>query len=209
MPCLLGILLVLLQGNPSSGVLVQGVDKKLRTIRDLSAEFEVSSSNQPHPDRGLLKLKRDGGSRKMRLEYLTGEQKLFVANGKTVTEYIPSLKYAEQKPLKESDNDLIPLMLLLGREGLFEDYPISATLIDKPVISPVNSVIELTPRNPKDRPLIILEADPKTFLVHRLKMTHSDGYWVEFRLKDLNVTARLESSEFEFKPPPGVELRRR
>jgi outer membrane lipoprotein-sorting protein len=211
MACLLGILfLIFQQSGPSVDTLVDGVDRTLKGIRDFSSEFEQIQilSNQRHAERGLLKLKREGGDRKLRLEYLTGDRRLFVSNGKTLTQYTPAIAQAEQMAVKDSDNELIPLMLLLGRENLLADYPIRARLGDVPRTAG-HSVLRLTPRNPAEQPVVTLEVDPKTFLIHRLALEFSGGERNEYIFKDPRANTRLDSSEFEFTAPPGVQVKRR
>jgi outer membrane lipoprotein-sorting protein len=57
----------------------------------------------------------------------------------------------------------------------------------------------------KDLPVILLEVDPATYLIHRFVTTTPDGATNEFRFTNLK-TAPLAKELFEFKPPPGVEV---
>ena len=202
MPYLLAVLLVLTQAATPLHELVDGIDRRLKNTKDLSTEFEEISSNQTPAQRGLLKLKREGGSRKLRLEYYTGDQKLYVSNGKTLVEYIPSLRMVDERPVTESDNDLIPLMLLLGRENLLDEFPEKRSM---GTTKAGLSVVELIPGNRDDRPKVVLEVD-KSFLVHRLTLEFGNGDRTDYTFKNLKVDTGLKSSEFEFKPP-GVNVK--
>ncbi|MNC93735.1 Outer-membrane lipoprotein carrier protein [compost metagenome] len=53
--------------------------------------------------------------------------------------------------------------------------------------------------------MILLEVDPKTFLIHRFVTTSPDGETNEFRFSGIK-TERLNPAMFEFKAPPGVEV---
>jgi chaperone LolA len=205
----LSILLLTVQGEPPLYALMDGVDKRLRTIRDFSADFEQSSnfsSNQTITERGHLKLKREGGARKLRLEYATGDRKVFVSNGKTLTEYTPSIKQAIQEPVNDSDNELIPVMMLLGREDLFQDFPERQSGGENPRV-PGHRVVRLVPRD-KDQPVVTMEVDPRTSLVHRLALAFPNGDRAQYSFTNIRVDQGVNSSEFEFKAPAGVEVKR-
>jgi outer membrane lipoprotein-sorting protein len=76
--------------------------------------------------------------------------------------------------------------------------------LSEPPLKPGHRLIRLTP-NKKDLPVILLEVDPATYLIHRFVTTTPDGSRNEFQFTNLKTTP-LDKEFFEFKAPPGVQV---
>lgn len=102
--------------DPELDAALGGLQKKYSQVRDLRMEF-IQSYKSPRraakTETGTLVLKRPG---MMRWEYKTPIEKLFVSNGKTVFFYLPQEKQVQKSKVKESRDQRIPFLFLLGKE---------------------------------------------------------------------------------------------
>src|SRR5215831_12470720 len=104
-------------------------------MNDLSADFvQISKDvlNRKQEAAGHLYLKR---SRMARWEYTTPEEQLFVSDGKTVYFYVPADKQVNREAVKDTFDDRIPLMFLLGRSNLRNEFMRFVLLDEKPVVA--------------------------------------------------------------------------
>ena len=62
------------------------------------------------------------------------------------------------------------------------------------------------PRRAGDVRELLLEVDPVSFDIRRLRITHRDGARTDFLFDEIESNTGLDSSLFEFEVPPGVEL---
>ena len=58
----------------------------------------------------------------MRWEYKNPEEKLFVSDGKTVFLYVPADRQVSKEAVRQTLDDRIPLMFLLGRSNLRNEF---------------------------------------------------------------------------------------
>src|SRR5262245_22890415 len=122
---ILGLFLVLMP--PQSGdahrsaetdALVHGVERTFAQMNDLNADFiqvNQNALNRNHQASGHLYLMRP---RKMRWEYRVPEEELFVSDGKTVYAYFPGERQVNKEAVKETFDERMPLMFLLGKSNL-------------------------------------------------------------------------------------------
>src|SRR5215831_15799951 len=118
-------------------------------MNDLSADFvQISKDvlNRKQEAAGHLYLKRSGMAR---WEYTTPEEQLFVSDGKTVYFYVPADKQVNREKVKETFDDRIPLMFLVGRSNLSDEFTKFELLNTKPFLTGTK-VIRMTPRRKTD-----------------------------------------------------------
>jgi chaperone LolA len=202
---LLTVAVAISQATPSVDTLVTGVERTLRDMRDFSAGFEQiykDSSNRETRSRGHLYLKRDGGDKKMRAEYTSPQEKLYISDGKTYTEYSPQVKQAIQGSIKKSDNEIVPFMMLLGEKNVFEPFERKET---KASATPGHGILLLTPQD-KKLPVVELEVNSKTFLVRQLSVRYPDGVETAFIFTEARANAGVSSALFDFKREAGVQI---
>jgi outer membrane lipoprotein-sorting protein len=203
MSIIIGLLLVLVPQGPNVNDLVDGVVRTYSRMNDFSAEFEQTtkdSSNQTRTYRGLLYLK--SGRRMVFQQNPPGES--WYSDGKTATEFTPAVNQARQRPLKKAENEIFSLFQIPWSPELKKQFPRSEVPNASPV-TPGHRLVRLIPEKTKDLPVILLEVDPATHLIHRFVTTTPDGATNEFRFKNLKTTP-LDKALFEFKPPPGVQV---
>ena len=58
----------------------------------------------------------------MRWEYQSPSQKLFISDGKTVYFYLPEEKQLQKTSVKESRDQRLPFLFLLGKGNLKKDF---------------------------------------------------------------------------------------
>jgi len=193
---------LLLQGLPA---IIDGVERSFARMNDLSADFiQVSKDvlNRTQEAAGHLYLKRE---RMARWEYTTPEEQFFVSDGKTVYFYVPADKQVNREAVKETFDDRIPLMFLLGRSNLRSEFTKFELLATKPVLSGTK-VIRMSPKRKTDLKELIMEVDPQTFQIRRLVLDHTDGSHSDFIFSNIRTNTGLKSTLFDFKVPPGVQV---
>ena len=185
--------------------LISGVDRSFARMNDLTANFvQISKDvlNRKQEAAGLLYLKRQGMAR---WEYTTPEEQLYVSNGKTVYFYVPADKQVNKDSVKDTLDDRMPLMFLLGRSNLRNEFMQFVELNTKPFL-PGTKVIRMIPKRKSDLKELIMEVDPQNFQLRRLLLEHSDGARSEFIFSNIRTNTGLKAALFDFKVPAGVQL---
>lgn len=206
---ILALFLAFLQAPGVSGkglnALIEGVDRTFARMRDLSADFVQifeDPLNRKQQESGRLYLMRP---RMMRWEYKSPEEKLFASDGKTVYLYVPADRQVNKEAVKESLDERIPLMFLVGRSNLRNEFARIELLRDKPVL-PGTQVLRLFPKSRTEFKEIIMEVDPANYQIRRLLLSYYDGARSEFVFSNIRTNTGLQASLFELKVPPGVEV---
>ena len=202
----LAVFLAFLQSAPPIlNNLIDGVNRTFARMRDFSADFvqiEQNSLNQRTSAAGHLYMARP---KKTRWEYKKPEEKLFVSDGKVISMYIPADRQVRQDQVKDAADDRIPLMFLVGQTNLRGEFEKFTILPQKPEVEGT-VVIRMYPRRKTELAELIMEVDPKTYLIRRLVMKHSDGITRDFQFSNIKTNGKLPESLFKFTPPAGVRV---
>jgi len=185
--------------------LINGVEGKLERMEDLSADFVhiyQDPLNRTYREEGHLYLRQP---RMMRWEYRTPEEYLYISDGETVYLYVPADEQVNREKVDESFDDRIPLMFLLGRSKLRNEFS-RIELLSLPAKAVGAKVLRLYPRRESYIEELLLEVDPVNFDIRRLRITHRDGARTDFFFDGIESNIGLESTFFNFTVPPGVEL---
>lgn len=202
MSFLIAVLLLLAPQRPGLSEVVDGVVRTYSRMNDFSAEFvqtTTDSSNQTHTFRGLLYLK---AGKKMVFDRQTPFRQITYSDGKTYVIYQPERKSAEQSRVSKTEDENLQLFQIPWNpkwRDQFEKFEDEGQ-----AVNPGFRVIKATPKK-KDLPVVLLEVNPKTFQIHRFRITSPDGETNEFRFKELK-TERLDPAIFVFKAPPDVKV---
>ncbi len=201
----MAVLLLLAPQEPKLPELVDGVVRTYSKMNDFSAEFvQITQdiSNQRHTYRGLLYLK---SGKLMRLEQTAPEHKFLYSDGKWVTEYKVGLQ-AEKTPVKKTDDERLQLFQIPWNPEWKKQFKKFETpSVSEQPLTPGHKLVRMIPNKDKEFPVILLEVDPATFIIHRFVTTSPDGDTNEFRFTGIS-TKPLAKTLFEFKAPPGVEV---
>jgi outer membrane lipoprotein carrier protein len=185
--------------------IVDGVERTFARMNDLSADFvQISQDllNRKLQSAGHLYLKRP---RMMRWNYEPPERQEYVSDGKTVYSYIPADRQVSRAAVRNTADDRIPLMFLLGQANLRDEFTRFETLSTKPFLEGTK-VIKMYPKRKSDLQDLIMEVDPNNYQIRRLILGHSDGTREEFIFSNIVTNKGLPDSLFKFVPPPGVQV---
>src|SRR5262249_2239852 len=175
MSLILSMFLVILQ-TPAASLdsMVRGVERSFATMKDFSADFVQifqDPLNQKQQESGHLYLMRP---RMMRWEYKNPEEKLFVSDSKNVYLYVPADRQVSKEAVKDTFDDRMPLMFLLGRPNLRNEFTRFDLLNPSPFLEGTK-VGRMSPRRKTDLSEVVMEVDPANYQVRRLVLGHMDG----------------------------------
>ena len=185
--------------------LVEGVERTFAQMKDFSADFIQifqDALNRKQQESGHLYLMRP---RMMRWEYKNPEDKLFVSDGKTVYYYVPADHQVSKEAVKESFDDRVPLMFLLGQSNLRNEFTRFELLNTRPFFEGLK-VVRMYPKRKTDLQEVLMEVDPANYQIRRLLLAHQDGSRSEFIFSNIRTNTGLRASMFDFKVPPGVDV---
>jgi outer membrane lipoprotein carrier protein len=209
MPWILAVFIILTQtaapSVPNLTTVVDGVDRTFARMRDFSADFvqiQQNSLNQKQQGTGHLYLMRP---RKARYEYDKPEPQLFVSDGKNVYFYVPADRQVRKGAIRDTFDDRIPLMFLVGQSDLRGEFTSFERLSTPPEVDGT-MVIRMHPKRKSDVTELIMEVEPQSYLIRRLQLSRNDGTSLEFRFSNIRVNSGLQSSLFDFKIPDGVRV---
>ena len=180
------------------------VDEHYNHLHSLQTDFTeiYRGAGAERSESGTLWLKKP---RKMRWEYRSPREKLFVSDGKAVWFYLPAERQLRKTDFKKLDDLRSPIAFLLGKTKLENELEGLSKVVDQAPIGSANTLLRGVPKAMADRVSeVLLEITPSSQLA-RIVFTEVDGAMTEFRFaspkEDLEVSDRL----FQFSPPPGVE----
>ena len=183
--------------------LVHGVERTFAQMNDLNADFiqeNQNALNRNHQASGHLYLMRP---RKMRWEYKAPEEELFISDGKTVYAYFPGERQVNKEAVKETFDERMPLMFLLGKSNLSNEFRQFELLNTKPFLEGTK-VIRMYPKRKTDIKDVVMEVDPENYQIRRLLLDHTDGSQLKFTFSNIRTNTGLKSELFDFKIPVGV-----
>lgn len=189
---------------PDIHQLARAVDDHYNHLRSLQADFTeiYRGSGMDREESGTLWLKKP---RKMRWEYRSPKEKLFISDGKNVWFYVPSQQQLRKTDVKKLEDVRSPLAFLLGKTKLENELQGLSKVIDQRPLDPANTLLRGVPQAMADRVSDVqLEITPSDQIV-RIILNEVDGSSTEFRFANWKENPGLADDRFRFVPPPGVE----
>jgi outer membrane lipoprotein carrier protein len=186
-------------------VVARAVDDRYNHVRSLQAEFTeiYRGPGVELTESGTLWLKKPG---KMRWEYRSPREKLFLSDGKNAWFYLPADRQAWQTPMRKLDDLRSPLALLLGKTKLEKELQALSLAPDADPSIPGNIVLRGVPTGLAGRVnQVLLEITPADQIA-RIILEDADGSVTEYVLKDPKENVEITEDRFRFVRPPGVEL---
>jgi outer membrane lipoprotein carrier protein len=185
------------------------VDEHYNQLRTLQAEFtEVyRGSGMERTESGTVWLMKSGMKKpgKMRWEYRSPREKLFISDGKDAWFYVPGDHQARKTDARKLDDIRSPLAFLLGKSKLEKEL---RGLSFAPDVTPLNAldvVLRGVPQAFADQiSEILLEVTPE-HRITRIVMNEVDGSVTEYRFSDQKENEAIPDARFHFGPPPGTE----
>jgi outer membrane lipoprotein carrier protein len=184
--------------------LAAAVDTHYNHLRSLEAEFtEVyRGSGMERTETGTLWLKKPG---KMRWEYRSPKEKLFVSDGKNAWFYVPEDRQARRTAAKKLEDIRSPLAFLLGKTKLEKELHGLSLAPDVEPLAIGNMVLRGVPVALADRVSeILVEITPENRIA-RIVIQEVDGAATEYRFGEMKEDLAIADGRFEFKPPTGTE----
>jgi outer membrane lipoprotein carrier protein len=189
--------------------MAQAVDEHYNHLGTLEAQFVETyrGLGLDRTETGTLWLEKGGlkKSGKMRWQYRSPEDKLFVSNGKETWFYVPADHQARRTDTNQLQDLRSPLEFLLGKTQLEKELRGLSFAPDVPPLSPADVVLRGVPRGMGDRiGEMLLEVNPQHEIV-RIQMQNVDGSVTEYRFSDQKANVAIPAGWFQFKPPVGTE----
>jgi outer membrane lipoprotein carrier protein len=189
--------------------LARSVDDHYNHLRSLQADFTeiYRGEGAERVESGTLWLKKP---RKMRWEYRSPREKLFVSDGQAVWFYLPAERQLRKTTLKKLDDLRSPLAFLLGKTKLENELRGLSKVLDQSPLSSENTLLRGVPQGVVSQSMVgqanevQLEITPTNQIV-RIVLMEADGATTEFRFAGWKENLELSDSRFQFTPPPGVE----
>ena len=207
--CFSFCLLVVVATLPASAAdihqLAQAVDEHYNHLRSLQSDFtEIYRGEGPERvESGTLWLKKP---RKMRWEYRSPKEKLFISDGRAVWFYLPSERQLRKTTLKKLDDLRSPLAFLLGKTKLESELRGLSKVTDQSPLDPANTLLRGAPQAMAGQVNEVqLEITPSSQIA-RIVLMGADGTSTEFRFAGWKENVDLSEGHFKFAPPEGVEV---
>ena len=193
------------EGRPDVKALAAAVDAHYNHLRSLQAEFTemYQGSGMDRHESGTLWLKKPG---KMRWEYRSPREKLFVSNGKDAWFYVPDDRQARKESAKKLEDVRSPLALLLGKTKLEKELRGLSLAPDIEPMAVGDTVLRGVPTALGDQiGEIAVEIAPDSRIV-RLILQGVDGSSTEYRFTEQKEDVGIADGRFDFRAPAGTEV---
>lgn len=185
--------------------IAHAVDTHYNHLQSLQVQFTETyrGNGAERVESGTLWLKKPG---KMRWEYRSPREKLFLSDGKNAWFYVPGDQQARKTPVRKLDDLRSPLAFLLGKTKLEKELEGLSIASDITPEVRGDTVLRGIPKSMADRvSQVILEVTPGDWF-RRIVVEEVDGSQTEFSFRDPKENVSIADSQFKFAPPAGVEV---
>ncbi len=203
-----GLLLLVALAVPMSAEdihqLARRVDDHYNHLRSLQSDFTeiYRGDGLERVESGTLWLKKP---RKMRWEYRSPKEKLFISDGEAVWLYLPAERQLRKTTLRKLGDWRSPLAFLLGKTRLETELRGLSKVVDQEPLGVGDTLLRGIPKAMAGAASEVqLEITPSDQIV-RIVLLEPDGATTEFRFAGWKENPELNDSRFQFTPPPGVE----
>jgi outer membrane lipoprotein carrier protein len=193
--------------EPSAADVAHSLQKKYDGIRDFSADFVHTYRGgvlrKAISEKGRVLVKKPG---KMRWEYTTPEEKLFVSDGLKVYSYVPQDKQVIVTTVPADDAATTPALFLAGKGNLSRDF--TSSFGEVPTGSPAGTTaLKLVPKSPQpDYDWLMLLVDQSSLALRGLITADAQGGTSSLSFLNLKENIGLADKDFVFKMPRGVDV---
>jgi outer membrane lipoprotein carrier protein len=185
--------------------IAQRVDERYNHLHTLEAQFTeiYRGAGMERTESGTLWLKKPG---KMRWEYRSPREKLFLSDGKDAWFYVPGDRQVRRTPMRKLDDLRSPLAFLLGKTRLEKELQGLSLAPDMAPWMAGNVVLRGVPKAMADRVnQVLLEITPDSEIA-RIVIEEVDGSVTEYRFSEQKENMEVGDQRFRFAPPPGAEV---
>jgi outer membrane lipoprotein carrier protein len=191
--------------TPDVRAIAQAVDNHYNHLQTLQADFTETyrGAGIERTESGSLWLKKPG---KMRWEYRSPKEKLFLSDGKDAWFYLPGDRQVRRTSVKKLDDLRSPLGFLLGKTRLEKELDGLSVASDVAPMTAGNTVLRGVPKAMADRVNeVVLEVTPD-YRIARIQFEEADESVTEYRFGEQRENAEIADQRFRFSPPAGVEI---
>jgi outer membrane lipoprotein carrier protein len=191
----------------SAADLARALQARYDTIKDFSTDFvhvyQGGVLKKRLTERGQLMVKKPG---KMRWEYKSPEQKVFVSDGLKLYSYIPADKQVVVGSLPSVDTATTPALFLAGKGNLVRDFEVSVVAAPEGM-PPDTKALKCVPKKAEQEyAWLVVSLDPVSLRIRGLMTTDAQGGTSTFSFSNLQENVGLADKSFEFKIPRGVDV---
>lgn len=185
--------------------IADGVDRHYNHLHTLECEFSeiYSGSGSDRTESGTLWLKKPG---KMRWEYRSPKEKLFVGDGKNAWFYVPGERQVRRTSMRNLDDLRSPLAFLLGKTRLQKELRDLSLAPDVAPLAAGDVILKGVPRGLSDRFTQVLLEITADSSIKRIVLQEVDGATMEYRFSGQKEGVEIADRRFEFAVPDGVEV---
>lgn len=192
------------QTSPPAQEVAAALQKKYDAIRDFTADFVHESEGgllrKKQVERGVVQVKKPG---KMRWDYRSPEQKLFLSDGHRIYLHVPADNQVVISPVPEQDQATTAVLFLVGKGNLTRDFNVSYVQGG----GPDSYALRLEPKLPeRDYDWLQLVVDRRTLQIRSLTAADSQGGRSTFQFSNFKENTGLADKTFTFKIPRGAEV---
>jgi len=161
------------QTAPPAQEVAAALQKKYDAIRDFTADFVHESEGgllrKKQTERGIVQVKKPG---KMRWDYKSPEQKLFLSDGRRIYLHVPADNQVVISPVPEQDQATTAVLFLVGKGNLTRDFNVTYTEGG----GPDTYALRLQPKLPeRDYDWLQLVVDRRTLQIRTLTAADAQG----------------------------------
>jgi outer membrane lipoprotein carrier protein len=183
---------------------IQAVDHRYNHLHRLVADFTeiYTGAGAERTESGTLWLKKPG---KMRWEYRSPREKLFLSDGKEGWFFVPGEQQVRKISMRKLDDLRSPIAFLLGKTRLEKELS-GITMGNVPPLTAGDTVLSGAPVGMADLvSQVVLEITPD-YRIGRILLDGTDGSVTEYRFTNQQEDVEVPDSRFHFIPPPGTEV---
>jgi outer membrane lipoprotein carrier protein len=195
------------QAGETPDALARRLQARYDAIKDFTADFQQTYEGgvlrRKTTEAGTLAVKKPG---RMRWEYKTPEEKLFVADGRKMYVWIPADRQVTVSALPTDDAPATPVLFLLGRGQLGRDF--TASIPAAVPGAPADTVaVTLVPKSTvPDYDRLTLVVDRATLGLRMLIAHDAQGGTSTFVFSKLKENVGLPDTRFSFTIPRGADV---
>jgi outer membrane lipoprotein carrier protein len=190
---------------PDIHAVAQAVDERYNHLRSLQAEFTeiYRGAGTERTESGTLWLKKPG---KMRWEYRSPRDKLFLSDGKDAWFYVPGERQVRRTAVKKLDDLRSPLAFLLGKTRLEKELQGLSLAPDVAPLAAGDVVLRGVPKSLAERvSQVLLEITPEHW-ISKILIEEVDGSVTDYRFTSQRENVAVPDQRFQFTVPDGVEV---
>ena len=189
---------------PGPDEVAAALQKKYDGVRDFTADFtqlyEGGVLKRKAVERGSILVKKPG---RMRWNYKSPEEKVFVSDGRQVQLYVPADKQVIVSQLPADDQATSAVLFLMGKGNLTRDFTVSFGQggSDKAY------VLRLQPKTRQaEYDWLQLTVDRQSLQIRELMAGDQQGGRSTFQFTNFKENTGISDKTFAFSPPAGTEV---